>query len=122
MKNKPYQTLESIGTVAWLITDFIWMCGYNLIAIIIGLVPMVFLIVAALFYEGDKKSERFVMCASAGWFLMNYLWIANEMYKFEMYLWAAKLFFLIACFFVYLSFKASKNEDEPTDFKRLKIK
>jgi hypothetical protein len=122
MRNKAYQTLESIGTIMWLLVDFIWMCGFNVIALLIGIPTAIFLIGSCIFYSGNKKSERYVLIASAGWFLMNSVWIMSELGHKDIYLWIAKLFFIIACFFVYLSLRASKKEGGPTDFKRLKIK
>jgi hypothetical protein len=122
MKNKSYQTFESIGTVMWLITDFIWMSGWNLAALLLAVPTGIFLIGACVFYCQNKRSELYVLIASCGWFFMNSLWIASELGHKEMCIWVGKFFFIAASIFVYLSFRAAKKEDGSTDFKRLKIK
>ena len=122
MNYKAYQTLESIGTVLWLLSDFVWMCGYNLLAAVI-ITPVIYLIsMACIQYTGKKRSELFGMTAGAFWVLMNACWIYSELGETKMYMICAKISFLCAAFFVYLSFKAAKKESGPTDFTRLKIK
>jgi hypothetical protein len=122
MNHKSYQTLESIGTVMWLISDFIWMCGYNQLAAII-ITPVIYLTaVACIQYTGKKQSELLSMTAGVFWVLMNACWIYSEIVEAEMYMICAKISFICAAFFVYLSFKAAKKESGPTDFTRLKIK
>ena len=122
MKNKLYENLESIGTVLWLLTDFIWMCGMNKIAAIMTIPTMILLFSSCISYRGSKMSELYSLTASAGWLLMNSLWIYSELIEKDMYLLCAKFSFLFACIFVYLSFRASKKESGTIDFKRLKIK
>lgn len=117
-----HQTLESIGTVLWLLSDFIWMCGYNVLAAII-ITPVILLTSAACIqYNGGKKSELSSITAGVFWVLMNACWIYSDITDKENYILCAKLSFIFAAFFVYLSFKALKTEKSPTDFTRLKIK
>lgn len=122
MNQKAYQTLESIGTVMWLISDFIWMCGYNQLAAII-ITPVIYLTaLACIQYTGKKKSELFSMTAGVFWVLMNACWIYSDVAYKDVYLVSAKVSFLFACIYVYLSFRATKKENGTADFTRLKIK
>lgn len=122
MKNKLYQNLETIGTILWLIMDFVWMCGFAEVAICLS-VPVAFIMVlACIKYEGTTASELYSLNASVCWIGMNSLWIMNEITEKEQYLFAAKITFLISGIFIFLSLRASKKEKEPVDFKRLKIK
>jgi hypothetical protein len=122
IKNKAYQNFETIGTILWLLTDFIWMCGFVNIAAILTLPTLFFMIGSCIKFTGNKKSELLSLTASAGWLLMNSCWIYSEITEKETYLLCAKLSFMFASFFVYLSIRAAKKEGQPTDFKRLKIK
>jgi hypothetical protein len=122
MNNKIYLTFESFGTVLWLLTDFIWMCGYPAWSLVAVFPAAVFLIGACIFYNGGKSSDLNVLIASLCWFSMNAFWISSEIAHKDLFLWCSKGIFLIACFFVYLSFRASKKEGKSIDFKRLKLK
>lgn len=122
MKNKLYQNLESIGTVLWLITDFIWMCGFIKTAAILTIPTFFILTSACIKFRGEKISELLGLTAAVCWLLMNMCWIFSEIVDRDNYLLAAKFSFLFACIFVYLSFRAAKKEKVSTDFKRLNIK
>lgn len=122
MSNKLYQKLETVGTVLWLISDFIWMCGYNSLAAIL-ITPVVLLMaLACIKFSGSKMSELLSITAGTFWVLMNACWIYSEITEKDMYLLCAKASFFTACIFVYLSFRAAKKENSTTDFTRLKIK
>ncbi len=122
MKNKLYQNLESIGTVLWLITDFIWMCGFIKTAAILAIPTFLLLTTACIECKKAKMSELLSMTASVMWFVMNMCWIFSDITAKEDYMLCAKFSFLFACIFVYLSFRAAKKENGPIDFKRLKLK
>jgi len=122
MKNKLCQNLESTGTVMWLITDFIWMYGFIKTAAILTIPTFLLLTFACINFRKGKKSELLSLTASEFWFIMNMCWIFSEIVNKENYLLCAKISFLFACIFVYLSFISAKKENVLTDFKRLKIK
>ncbi len=122
MKKIRYQTLESVGTIMWLITDFIWMNGWCSIAALLTIPTFILLTSACIKYNGKKKSEVFALTASALWFLMNMFWIYSDICYKDTYLLFARITFVIASVFVYIAIRESKDEDEPSDFKRLKIK
>lgn len=122
MKNKLYQNLEAVGTIMWLFTDFIWMCDFKLFAAILTVPTLYLMAGACVKFAGDKKSELLSLTASVFWLLMNSCWIYSEIVERDMYLLSAKISFLFASIFVYLSIRAAKKENKPTNFKRLKIK
>jgi hypothetical protein len=117
-----HQNLESLGTIIWFLMDFVWMCGYNRIALALAIPAIILLIGACVKYNGKSKSELYALTASVFWFLMNFCWISSEIIEKDAYLIAAKLSFFIGCVFLFLTFRASRKEKEPVDFKRLKIK
>lgn len=122
MNKFKYQTIESVGSVLWLLTDFLWMNGFLLSAAALTIPVFLLLVGACIRYDGGKKSELLALTASALWFIMNMTWIYSDIGHKEEYLLCSRITFLIAALFVYMAFRASKKEKEPTDFKRLKIK
>lgn len=120
MKALKYQNLETIGTISWLITDFIWMCGYINVAIYLSILPFITLALAFIFYDGDKKSEWFGLLASWLWFFMNAFWILSD--KNSDWLVMAKLMFIMASAFVVIAIFYSRKEKSTPDIKRLNIK
>lgn len=120
MKILKYQNLESIGTIGWLLTDFIWMCDYTTLAIYISILPFVTLASAFVLYDGDKKSERISLLASWLWFFMNAFWILGDINP--AWLVFAKLMFIMASITIILVIIFSKREKSSPDIKRLNIK
>lgn len=126
-KIKTFQLWESVGTIIWLTADFLWMCSYNLLAGLLSFMAASLLLGACILYKNfekskQKMSELYALSATACWCLMNMCWINSDIAgKGNNYLLCAKVFFILAMIFVYCSFRASKKEKHPVDFKRLKI-
>ena len=119
MNKIKYQTLETIGTIVWLLVDFVWMCGYTDIAILLSIVPFVTLASAFIFYNSGKRSERLGLLASWLWFFMNGLWILGD--KNESWITIAKLVFGMASIAVLLAMIYSKKEKDDPNLRRLNI-
>lgn len=123
MKNLlKYQSLETVGTILWLLTDFVWMNGFCRVASIMAIPTFLLLVSSVIRYDGIKRSELFALLASACWFMMNALWICSDVCFKDTYLLLARITFVIACVLVYISVREAKDENEPPDFKRLKLK
>jgi hypothetical protein len=122
MKNKMYQNLETIATIMWLIMDFLWLCGFGQIAALISIPTIFLMILACIKFQGLYISELHSMNATVCWLIMNSMWICSEIVDKENYLLTAKCAFVCALIFICLSLRASRKENKPTDFKRLKIK
>lgn len=116
-----YQNLESVGTILWLITDFVWMNGYNVLAAALTAPVFIFLLFSCIKYTG-KKSELYVLIASFLWFIMNMLWIYSDISYKNNFLLLAKFSFGISLVFVCMATIKSKQENNSINFKRLKIK
>lgn len=119
---KKYQNLETIATILWLIMDFMWMIGFIEIAIIISIPAIILMIMACVNFKGSYISELHSMNATVCWLMMNSMWIYSEIIEKEKYMYSAKLAFFLSMVFIFLSIRASRKENKPTDFKRLKIK
>lgn len=116
-----YQNLESIGTILWLITDFVWMNGYSVAAAFLTAPVFVFLALSWLKHIG-KRSEVYVLIASCFWFIMNMLWIYSDIGYKDNFLLLGRFSFGISLVFVCMAIIKSKQENNSVDFKRLKIK
>lgn len=81
-----------------------------------------FSVIALFFHEGDKRSEKYILCASLMWVTMNSLWMWGEDLKIEWLVLSARLFFIAAAILIILSIREAKKEGKPIDLKRLKIK
>ncbi len=120
MKKIKYQNLETIGTIGWLLMDFTWMSGYIDLAIYISIIPFITLASAFIFYDGDKKSERFGLLSSWLWFFMNGLWVLGD--KNPSWLVIAKIVFIITSIYVVVTMIYSKKEKSSPEIKRVNIK
>lgn len=116
-----YQNLESVGTILWLITDFVWMSGYNILAAILTAPVLLFLTLSWIKHTG-KKSELYALIASCLWFVMNMLWIYSDIGYKDNFLLIGKFSFGLSIVFVCMAIIKSKQESESVDFKRLNIK
>lgn len=128
-KLKAYQNWESVGTVIWLVSDFLWMCSYSVLAGALSCAASTLLLGACILYKfkekksDQKESELNALNATACWCFMNLSWITSDISEHkDIYMLSAKGFFILATIFVYCAVRAAKKEGQPTDFKRLKLK
>src|SRR5574343_607569 len=96
MMNKKinYSLLETIGSITWLIMDFIWLCGFVDISLYFSFIPFTTLALAFILYDGAKNSEMYGLLASWLWLFMNIFWILSE--KNLLWLVFAKMVFIYA--------------------------
>ncbi len=113
---------ETIATISWLLMDFCWTSEYMIPSWIFSMSALVFSVIAYAFYEGEKRSEKFVLCASLMWVIMNSMWMWGDDLKIEWVTLCARLFFLAAAVLIVLSIREARKEGKPIDLKRLKIK
>ncbi|MEK6828563.1 MAG: hypothetical protein AABY15_00355 [Nanoarchaeota archaeon] len=116
------QNSETIATISWLLMDFCWTSEYMIAAWVFSMLALSFSIIALLFYDGEKKSEKYILIASLSWVTMNSLWMYGDDLKIDWMSMVAKLFFIVAAVFIVISIKEAKKEGKPIDLKRLKIK
>lgn len=114
--------LETVGTISWLLMDFCWSSEYMIPAWIFSLIALFFSIWALLSYDGNSKSEQYLLGASWMWVMMNSTWLWGDDLNIWWFLVLAKIYFLIAAVLIVLSFRAAKKEGVVVDLKRLKIK
>ncbi len=120
MRKISSSTSESIGTIIWMIMDFIWMCEFPIIASIIIPIPLFLFIYACIFYNKKKKSNLLMIYATMCWFLMNSCWILNESTSINFLKILANIFFVLSLLSIFLSYRKSKRENSSILFQRIK--
>lgn len=114
--------LETTATISWLLMDFCWSSEYMIPAWIFSLIALFFSVWALLSYNGNKKSEKYVLAASWMWVMMNSSWLWGDDLNIWWFLLLAKIYFVVAAILIVLSFRIAKKEGNIIDLKRLKIK
>ena len=122
MKNKLYQNLETIATISWLGMDFCWMSKYSFLAWALSFFAISFSLGSIFTFVDAKKSEVCLLLAGLYWILMNSAWMWGDDLGKEWLVFVAKIYFLISLLLVIFALISSRKENEPIDFKRLKIK
>lgn len=124
-KIKPYQILETIGTILWFCMDFCWMSKYQTAAWIFSFIATGILLATVIECTVDNRCSRtelLVVIASFDWFAMNSCWMFAEDTNSVFLLTLAKFWFVIAAIFVIIATFISHKDKEHPNVKRLKIK
>jgi hypothetical protein len=73
--------LEVIATIAWFVTDYLWMWGQVKLALLF--LPFIIVSMGVSLFRIKNKNLRKIIMITFMWLIMNSLWMVSDLYKEE---------------------------------------